>query len=88
MLLRRSWWIPQRGAMIANRCEHVSMVCIKETQYELIGMLRLQPVRRQSVRRKVTQVPGYNHIRSGADRCRQDVAVSRVGEIKPWYGLS
>ena len=74
--------------MVANRSEHLFMPCIEEAHDELVGMLRQQPVRGQSVRRKVTQIPGYNHVGSGADRSRQDVAVSRVGEIKPWYEAS
>ena len=69
--------------MAADGGKHRSRLKFEETADEIIRMPRLQTMRSQSIRRKIPQVLRYDHVGLPSDCRRQDMTVSRVGQVEP-----
>lgn len=57
---------------------------VDEIDHEVVRVLRLHTKRSEAVGRKVLQVPCDDHLRAGADRGGNDVAVVQIREIQPF----
>ena len=69
--------------MAADGGKHRSRLKFEETADEIIRMPRLQTMRSQSIRRKIPQVPRYDHFGLPSDCRCQDMTVPRVGQVEP-----
>ena len=66
--------------MRADGRDHGAGREIEQVEDEVVGMLGLDTIRLEAVRRKVLQVEGNDGLRARANRGSEDMPVIRIGE--------